>query len=431
MLKRIIPICILLLLAQNSIAAIESQDDMPKQEESQEQENSENLNVDQEGADREEKRVGALEQDPGFELEAHLAGLYMLSDEPLEPTNEFRVSRARLKLSWQQWKLIEAVLKVEAAQIFYGRGVSSLLRDLYVRVQPLSWIGLRVGQFKKPFSRLELTSWSKFRLIERGISNDYLIEHLLYGERDIGATLEGRLIKSIKLDYAIGVFNGMGKNTREIGLKGTKDVVARLEMEPTKGFELGVNGSLKFIEEEDLPGFVYQNNFSKVTEDAYPLGYSAIDFKDEYHWMTGMSWMTGIDACLKLKKLRIIAEGLLGENWWFEKYPYTWSATLLASYKFKLGKKVPIWLEPAVKGEVLTFLTEGMDEWRARLWQVTPGLNLHIGRHVRFMINGDFIFAEGSEADIDGSRRDGLWPNEFPGNFQDSKRLLLQLAFEV
>lgn len=385
-------------------------------------------------AKKEEKTpnlVGALEAEPGFKLKAQLSGLWMLRDEYLKPMNEFRVNRARLKLSWQQWKLIEAVVKVEAAQLFTGGGVGSILRDLFVKVQPLTWLGLKMGQFKKPFSRLELKALSKIPLVERGMSNEYFIEHLLYGDRDIGAMLEGRLIKDIKLDYAVGVFNGLGKNTKEIGLDGTKDVVARLEAEPVKWLDVGANATFKFIEKGDLPGFVNQNNFDKVEEDTYPLGYSAADFIDEYDWMTGMSWMTGVDAALKLKKWRVMGEGMFGENRWFEKYPYAWSAVLLVSYKHKLVTGVPLWIEPALKGEVLTFLNESLDGWRVRMWQITPGINLHIGRHVRFMVNGEFNLSEGKEADIDGSRRDGLWPNEFPGTWGDIKKLLVQIAFSI
>jgi hypothetical protein len=375
--------------------------------------------------------LGALKQEPGLKVKAQLAGLWMLRDEPMKPNNEFRVSRARVKVSWTQWALIEAVVKAEVKEVFRGGGADSLLRDLYVRVQPISWLGFRVGQFKKPFGAIALASWSKFRLIKRGLVDDYVVEHLMYGDRDIGAMIEGRIIEKAKLDYAVGVFNGMGRNTREISFHGSKDFAARIEGRPLQWFEIGASGSLKLIEKSDLPGFVNQNNFEKVIEDEYPLGYSSADFIAEHGWMTGTAWMAGADVTFRPKKLRIIAEGMIGQNWWFEKYPYTWSAVLVASYRIKLGKSVPLSLEPALMGEVLTLMTGGMDNWRSRLWQVTPGVNLHIGKHVRLMIDGQLRFAEGSEADIDGSRREGLWPNEFPGAWADRTRLLVQLAFSI
>jgi hypothetical protein len=375
--------------------------------------------------------IGALKGKPGFGVDANLAAMWMLRDELLQPTNEFRVNQARVELSWTQWKLIKAVVGIEAKGLLMGDGDTAILRDVYVRVQPLAWLGLRVGQFKKPFGKIELTGRGKLPVIRRGAANDYACDQLLYGGRDIGAMLEGRLVKSVKLDYAIGVFNGLGPNTTEIGLDGTKDLAARLEIEPAEWLGIGADASFKFIERGDLPGFVNQDNFDAVQEDEYPLGYSATDFKNEYAWMAGTAWMVGMDVVVKPDKLRVVLEGNLGENWWFQKYPYVWSAALVASYKFRLVKGVPLWLEPAVRGEVMSFLTDGMDNWRARLWTIAPGVNLHVGKHVRLMIDGEFQFAQGTEASFDGTRRSGLWPNEYAGNWADSKKLMIQLGFNI
>ncbi len=375
--------------------------------------------------------VGALKSEPGLRVRSQLAGLFQYQDNSLKPSNEFRISRARIELTWTQWKLISAKVKVEAKELFRGGSLSSILRDVYVRVQPLPEIGLRLGQFKKPFSKSALLSRNTLPFVKRGISNKYISNRLLYGGRDIGAMLEGRLWKEKKLDYKLGIFNGMGRNTTEIGLDGTKDLVARLEAEPVRWFDVGLSASFKFIEKADLPGFVNRNNFLEVEEEEYPFGYSDADFISEHEWMTGVSWMTSADVVFTPNKWRIVAEGMLGENWWFKKYPMIWSALMLVSYKHKLKKGVPLWIEPAIKGETYTFMTSDMKNWRVRLWQLTPAVNLHIGKHVRLMIDGEFVFAQGEESDIDGSRRSGLWPNEFSGDFSDSKRLLVQLAFGI
>jgi len=374
--------------------------------------------------------LGALEQEPGLEIEGRLGALWRMQDAAEEPRNEFRISVARLELTWTQWQLVEASISLEGRHLLDGSRDFSILRDLYVRVQPLSWIGLRMGQFKKPFSRVELTSRRKRSLITKGMANDYAIEHLMYGDRDIGVMLEGRLVQAIKLDYAIGLFNGLGKNTAEIAFSGSKDLAARIDAKPAKWLSVGADVSLKLIDKGDLPAFVDEARYADVDPEEYPLGYTDADLIAEHEWMAGPAWMTGADVGLKIEKLRVAAEGMLGENWWFEKYPYLWSALLEVSYKIRLGEGVPLWLEPAVRGETMTILTS-MSEWRVRLWQVAPAVNLHIGKHVRLMLDGEFVFAQGSEADVDGSRRDGLWPNEWPGALTDSKRLMLQLIFET
>jgi hypothetical protein len=381
-------------------------------------------------ADAKEDALGALDKEPGFEVGARLGAEWRLQDGAARPRNEFKVSAARLEIGWTQWKLVEASVSIEARHLVDGEGDFSILRDLFVRVQPLYWLGLRMGQFKKPFSRIELMGRGKLPLVDRGMANDYLTEHLMYGDRDIGAMLEGRLVKSIKLDYSIGVFNGMGENAAEISSAGTKDVAARLEAKPARWLSIGVNGSLKIIDEDDLPGFVDRDNFAAVDLEEYPAGYTDADFIREHGWMAGPRWMSGADFALKLGKFRAIAEGMFGEDWWFEKYPYAWSAALTVSYRIRLHHAWPLWLEPAARGEALSLLTDG-GEWRTRMWQVAPGISLDIGKHVRLMIDGELTFTEGSESDIDGSRREGLWPNEWPGAFADSKRLLVQLVFSI
>jgi hypothetical protein len=392
--------------------------------------------------DKEERALGALDKEPGFKIGARLYGMWMMRDEYLQPANEFRVNMARVSFEWTQWKLIEAVIDLDADQLIANAGDTALLRDMYVRVQPLKWLGAQMGQFKRPFSRIEIMSRRRLPVIDRGIANDYIVEHLMYGGRDIGLMLAGRLWDGIRLDYAVGVFNGMGMNTREIGLDGFKDVAARLDLKPAKWLSLGFSGSFKFIEDRDLEHFIdlddiAAQDFETLDPNDYPEYVDPDDpevtltgFKKEHEWMTGMSWMAGMDLSLKFGKFSIAADGMVGENWWFEKYPYVWATSLMVSYKKKLVKGWPLWIEPVVMGEVLTLLTD-WSEWRNRMWQVAPGVNLHIGKYVRLMIDGEFTFVEGVESDIDGARWEKLWPNEWPGDWTDSKRLLVQLAFSI
>ena len=44
---------------------------------------------------------------------------------------------------------------------------------------------------------------------------------------------------------------------------------------------------------------------------------------------------------------------------------------------------------------------------------------------------GEIIIAEGVESDIDGATWAFLWPNEWPGNWTNKKRLLVQFAFSI
>ncbi|MCP4676609.1 MAG: hypothetical protein GY854_14070 [Deltaproteobacteria bacterium] len=411
-------------------------EDIEAEQEQKSEEKNKTVSTDQ-GDGEDSDLIAALKEGAEFKVGARIYGLWMMTDEPLIPTHEFRVSMARIKFSWIQWKIIEAVLKLDADQLIEDADDAAVLRDLYVRVQPLTWLGAQLGQFKRPFSRVELKSRRRLPVINRGAVNDYIVEHLMYGDRDIGMMLTGRLWEKIKLDYALGLFNGMGMNARELGLSGFKDIAGRLNMKPAKWLSLGISGSLKFIEESDLERFIRFDSFNDLDPDEYP-DYVNLDsreatlsaFEAEHTWMTGLSWMTGMDLRLKFGKFSVVADGMLGENWWFKKYPFVYGVSLLLSYKHRLKKGWPLWVEPALMGEVLTLLTD-WDQWRNRMWQINPGVNLHVGKYVRVMIGGEFTFTQGSESDIDGARYENLWPNEWPGDWFNSKRLLVQLAFSI
>lgn len=106
---------------------------------------------------------------------------------------------------------------------------------------------VQVGQFKKPFSRLELTSSSKIVPIEYGLrirglddraiyaDHHVLLEENVYLGREIGAQIHGKLGP---LGYAAGAFNGSDQNTRDDN--DAKSYAARLNLRPFDApFEIG------------------------------------------------------------------------------------------------------------------------------------------------------------------------------------------------
>ena len=167
----------------------------------------------------------------GWEMD-HLADPGVGED---EFHNEFFVKRARFKALWYPTNWLTGVIQIDAAEILVLGG--SILKDAYIHIYPLKEIQIQFGQFKKPFSGLELRSLGKIRLINRGPGNDLIVEDLGYGDRDLGVQLSGRLIKSVKLEYFLGAFNGSGPNITDPG--NSKDIVVRLQMKPVKPLALG------------------------------------------------------------------------------------------------------------------------------------------------------------------------------------------------
>ena len=289
-------------------------------------------------------------------------------DDPLTPENEFkertienrfRVRRARFKLTWRPEKWLTAVLQVGD---FNERDFGiSLLRDAYLHISPSRYIEVRVGQFKKPFSRIELRSPGKLRVFKRGPGNDLLAEELRYGDRDLGIQLSGRIVPAMKLDYIIGVFNGSGPNISEKG--NSKDINARVKATVSRFFELGINGAFKFFDDEEERG------------------------------STG--WAVGADAVLKAAGFRTHLEGIIGTDHAFksreiqvtDNAPGIFDVLAILSYKHTVsGSEPAIAVEPVFKFELLDPNTKVTAD---QVLVYSPGLNLYLGKYLRLMIHGE------------------------------------------
>jgi hypothetical protein len=337
---------------------------------------------------------------------ARVHALWMVRDKHGKPANEFRMNTVRLRLKWRASEMVEAALEADVADAFGGTAetqVSPFLRDAYVRLEPLKLLNVQMGQFKKPFSRIELRSKGKLETILRGVSNEFLVQDLLYGERDIGIMVDGRIGGRKKGGrYFVGAFNGTGKNAKEQDVNGVKDIVARIEADPWKWLSLGTNVSVKLSDPSD--------------ELLRPES----------------AWLAGADARLRLGDLLIIAEGLFGQgvdescvsddmyalykcasDKKYDSPPTAWSALLLTSYRIQLTEGAgALMLEPVLKAEMLNPNT---DVDSGAVVGLTPAVNLHIGKHTRIMADGELLFAQ----------------DHTYARFDDDKRFLLQLAFDL
>ena len=131
-----------------------------------------------------------------------------------EPGSEWILRRARLGVRGWAAGWIRGDLEAD-----FGRG-GAKLTDGYVTLVFAPVFGLRLGQFKKPFDALELTSSRELLVAERdgsprgagGPTPNGLVDGLGYSNRDIGAESGGR---SGRLGWMAGFWNGAGDNEAE------------------------------------------------------------------------------------------------------------------------------------------------------------------------------------------------------------------------
>lgn len=139
-----------------------------------------------------------------------------------EGESEFKIRRARVGLKGDVFKNINYRLQVDATK-------SPILLEAIVEFSLSSRLGLRIGQFKVPFSLESLTSSSSLDTINRSQAVENLGPGRDIGSygRDIGVMASG---KFSKVECFLGIFNGSGINRADLNKQ--KDMAARLVLHP-------------------------------------------------------------------------------------------------------------------------------------------------------------------------------------------------------
>ncbi len=126
-------------------------------------------------------------------------------------------------------------------------GTSPRVVDLYTEWQKYSFVKLKVGQFKNPFTfenPMNPIDQGFMTLAQSIISlagfSDRTGMHSSNG-RDIGVQVQGDFVKNSKgrnlIHYQVGVFNGQGINLKDVDQQ--KNIIGGIWVMPIKGMRLG------------------------------------------------------------------------------------------------------------------------------------------------------------------------------------------------
>jgi hypothetical protein len=126
-------------------------------------------------------------------------------DTPADDTHgkeqHFAIQRARIKLKGQNKSKSTRFLM----EVGLGKG-SMALTDFYVVYASKKGIlNLKLGQYKKPFSRHQINSSGRLALVDRDIT-----DKVLPGCRDIGLSMGNGLLSKNAFTWEVGLFNGTG-----------------------------------------------------------------------------------------------------------------------------------------------------------------------------------------------------------------------------
>lgn len=208
----------------------------------------------------------------------------------------FRIRRAKFKIDgwfYKNWMQYEFQANWPAVNTSGNPG--AMLEDANLNVDLTKGkrqLQVKIGQYKVPFGRQELTSSGSQQFVDRSqVSNQYA------RGRDIGAQLWGNLGGNT-WEWRVGVFNGNGL-TQTADNNSQKQVNARL-MWQAGGRNVGYSES--DFESTDKPLFALaanfeRNNFHRVTTNN--------DLKDEVY---------GFDGSFKWKRFSSVAEYYIRER---------------------------------------------------------------------------------------------------------------------
>lgn len=162
--------------------------------------------------------------------------------------NDFDIRRARLFLAGRMYEHFSYKLEVE----FEG-GSSNRLIDAYINYDYFPALQFRVGQFKEPFSLENLISDKYLPFNERSFA------YYLTPERDVGIMVHGVLYGDA-INYALGIFNGDGRDAERRGQKKDKEYTGRIALKPftntditlLKGLHLGASYSYARLDTSDF-----------------------------------------------------------------------------------------------------------------------------------------------------------------------------------
>ena len=179
-------------------------------------------------------------------------------DELAEPpaSSNFEMRRVRLRLDVDVGDWISARIQPDFAM------GNLRMADAYVDFALSDYFAFKVGQFRRSFSLLELTSSTIFPTIERGVRirglSDYvagvvgeqyeILNESGYIGRDLGASLRGG---TDRFGWEIGVFNGEGSDAADSNDE--KSVATRITASPIADAPLTIGA-----------GFVHQDG---IVED--------------------------------------------------------------------------------------------------------------------------------------------------------------------
>ncbi len=254
-------------------------------------------------------------------------------------------------------------------------GSAPFIRDAWANVKIHEAFQVKVGRFKRPFSRLELRGVWKHAFLDRGLFNAFAIEDRDWGDRAVGANVWGRIRgRPGRLKWAVGASTPcpLGTGCPVRGAPGVT-VGGRVEYEPVRWISIGVNSAYKQVRIREIPATVgpdeiHTGHVAAVGGDIRVKGrgfYGAAEFNAAHDW-----------------RCPLTADCSSPDN----DIPWMVSGIVHGTYTFDVGPKTTV--GPVIIGEIVDadLRYSGSEAVRA-----AAGIDLRWTKHLRVLPQIDVV----------------------------------------
>jgi len=209
-----------------------------------------------------------------------------------DTTAQTSLQSARAKADYRSHDL-RAELELEFAS-------KAKVKNAYVQLRVLDdapRIDVRAGNFKMPFSAIQMASIWTLPMADRGLLDNVLVKRMQIAGRAVGGMVAVELGGPLKPELRAGMFQGTDDagNALAVGSADgyAHDAVVRATIEPFKGLELGAAGSERAGALLVAVPIVIRHAYAGELDATADVALGPGQLRAWAEGMVGTSWLTG------------------------------------------------------------------------------------------------------------------------------------------
>lgn len=285
-----------------------------------------------------------------------------------ERKGSLQLRQARVKVKARYLDVLSAKVSLEFADLLDQPKPGKVLRDAWGNVKIHPAFQIKVGHFKRPYSRIELRGVSSLPVIGRGLYNKVAVEDLAWGDRAVGVAVWGKIKPERPGLHALG-YSVTASNNAVSGSPNGVDVHARMTYNPVKWLSIGAGGAYKHVQDalaDEASCLAAWRRDPSCRRDVF-----GADF----------------DLVFKVKGLYASVEANMAQDWLYaDTSPWMVGALGYATYDFKVGDKTRI--QPLVLGE---FVDTNLSYSESEAVRTVAGLNVLWTKHLRVLPQVQYV----------------------------------------